>query len=528
MRDPYYSDDLVTVYHAKCAELMAELPADSIDAIVTDPPYGLEFMGKEWDRFASKSAPSTAGRTGSDKAANAAGFAQASIGAKLPSYGGQRPTTSRCLACGKRDQFRNPHACGADARWIKEPIDPHSAPPAMVAFQQWCEEWAAEAYRVLKPGGHLLAFGGARTWHRLTVAVENVGFEIRDNIAWLYASGFPKSMDVATAIDTANDTPGTFGEPKTEAHAGWIERGKMRGDDGHAGWQSPWMDDPEAVDRNARRYIPGSPEAEAWQGWGTALKPAFEPVVVARKPLAGTVAATVLEHGTGALNIDACRTPFTEGEALWSPSGTESPPSTVLDGGASGALNVSMSEPHGSGRWPTNLVLGHAEACDPAGFCVDGCPVAELNQQTGTLTSGGTPPRRPGDEGTDRTVYGDGWTGQDRPAGAGRSRGGGARFFPAFRFEAKAPTSERPKGDDGEGHATVKPLELMRWLVRLVTPPGGVVLDPFLGSGTTAEACLIEGVRCVGVELDPDHLPLIAARLSKPIQPTLGLDFGAA
>lgn len=173
-----------------------------------------------------------------------------------------------------------------------------------VAFDPafWADVWAA-----CKPGAHLVAFSGTRSYHRLACAIEDAGFEIRDQLAWVYGSGFPKSHDVAKAIDKRLGAKGSFGAPKSEAHAGWIERGRMRGEDGHEGYQRPWMQDEAAVGNAARQYLPGSEEAAAWQGWGTALKPAWEPIVLARKALDGTVGGNVLSHGVGALNIDGCR-----------------------------------------------------------------------------------------------------------------------------------------------------------------------------------------------------------------------------
>ncbi|AGK87348.1 DNA methyltransferase [Mycobacterium phage PattyP] len=313
-----------------CRDILTELEDASVDAIVTDPPYGLEFMGKDWD------SPWKSGN----------GFRRAHNDAD----------TGRNNVFGRQSRCAPEYFAGA-------------------AFQEWSTQWASECLRVLKPGGHLLAFGGPRTWHRLAAAIEDAGFEVRDSIAWLYGSGFPKSLDVSKAIDKA-----------------------------------------AGAEREVRQ----------WQGWGTTLKPAFEPIVVARKPLVGTVAANVLEHGTGALNIDACRI------------GTA------------------------QGRWPTNVVLDDTQA-------------AELGEPQ--------------------------------------------RFFPVFKYQAKAPTKERPSyvNEDGAkvAHSTVKPLTLMRWLARLVCPPGGVILDPFAGSGTTVEACLLEGFDCIAIENEADYIPLIEHRISR-------------
>lgn len=455
---PYYEDETVTLHHGDCLDVLRSLPDNSVDSIVTDPPYGLEFMGREWD-----------GADGFRRSLNAA------------------------------DTGRN-NVFGRTSRTSPEYRALHT-------FQQWCEQWATECLRVLKPGGHLLSFGGSRTWHRLTCAVEDAGFEIRDSIAWLYGSGFPKSLDVSKAIDKAagaeREVIGTrLGLPGVSASGANQGNGVSRALEGREDRPSP------ALDVTA----PATDAAQQWQGWGTALKPAFEPIVVGRKPFPGTVAGNVQEHGTGALNVDACRTnnpgPHgTRGNRKF--DGFSNEPGTVYGTFQRG----SKSPENPAGRWPTNVVLDDTQA-------------TELDTQTeGTRAAKGSKGSTRG--GASGSVYGGG-------AGYGRKttgqaltgyddEGGASRFFPTFRYEAKAPTSERPR--DGEiAHPTVKPLDLMRWLVRLVTPPGGTVLEPFAGSGTTAEACVIEGFQCIAVEREADYLPLIVARLSKPIQ--AALDFG--
>jgi site-specific DNA-methyltransferase (adenine-specific) len=297
-------------------------------------------------------------------------------------------------------------------------------------FQSWCETWAVEALRVLKPGGHMLAFGGTRTYHRLTCAIEDAGFEIRDCLSWLYGSGFPKSLDVSKAIDKA---------------AG-AER-EVVGPGRYAGRESATdlgvMND-DAWEGGAPRTLtaPATAEAAEWEGWGTALKPAWEPIVVARKPLAGTVAANVLQHGTG------------------------------------------------------NVVLDEEAA-------------ARLDGEVGELTSGANPTRRDSDK--FRTAYGDFEGQRECHAPRGTDTGGPSRFF----YTAKASSAER----DGATHPTVKPLALMRWCVRLVTPPGGVVLDPFAGSGTTLLAARDEGFRAVGIEREPEYAAMAAERYRRRFDP---------
>lgn len=341
---------------------------NSIDAIVTDPPYELGFMGKAWDG------------TG-------------------------------------------------------------------IAYS--VEFWT-ECYRVLKPGGHLLAFGGTRTYHRMVCAIEDAGFEIRDSLHWIYGSGFPKSHDISKAIDkvagATRPVVGTrLGLPGVSKDGANQANGYSRGIEGREDRPSA------ALDVTA----PVTDDAKAWQGWGTALKPAHEPIVLARKPFVGTVAANVLEHGTGALNVDGCRVETAEsweGRERPNPKGRE-----IL----SGAINGVASSSHPLGRWPANLLLD--------------------DEAAGML-----------DE---------------------------SRFFPVFKYQAKAPKRERPVvvTEDGRkvAHPTVKPLALMRWLVRLVTPPDGVVLDPFAGTGTTLEAAYLEGIKGVGIESDADSVLLIHKRMEK-------------
>lgn len=370
------------------------------------------------------------------------------------------------------------------------------------AYQRWCVAWARECWRVLKPGGHLIAFGAPRTYHRLAVAIEDAGFEIRDSLHWIYGSGFPKSHDVSKAIDKAK---GAQRERVGSQPDRWTGRGAVM----NFATDRPQTDIPVLGG-------PATEDAAIWSGWGTALKPAHEPIVLARKPLAGPVAATVLEFGTGALNVDACRIEADEDyrEKCASVVGLASNRNGATLGEWAGVREDSA---HPAGRWPTNIILGHGENCVDGGACEPGCPVAEMDAQSGVRTSGSNCVRRKagsfmehgglGKAGDVQTTYGD--------------SGGASRYFPTFRYEAKAPKSERPRLADGTVHTTVKPLALMRWLVRLVTPPNGTVLDPFAGSGTTLEAAVTEGFHAIGVELLPEHADLCVQRLSKPITPVL-------
>lgn len=456
----YYEDDTVTLYAGDCIEVMRALPDSSVDAVVTDPPYGLEFMGKEWDR------PWAVSPT------QGVGFAGREDNLTLPSFGDNR--NANCRGCGGRQRGKKRCTC-TTPDWDRKPGND------MAEFQAWCLTWTTELYRVLKPGGHMLAFGGTRTWHRLACAIEDAGFEVRDSIAWMYGSGFPKSLDVSKAIDKA------AGE--TREVVGTLTCKDMRG--GNYSGPQPGME---------HNYTaPATPDAIRWQGWGTALKPAFEPIVVARRPLIGTVAANVLAHGTGALNIDGCRIGTTEtlgrAKAGWGNAAVGAD-----DYGNFNSIGVTVE----GGRWPANVILDESQARE-----LDLMSGLTEARQSGWSKSGSK-------AGSNDSMSGDNYA-RDAKLDSFTDPGGGAsRFF----YTAKANTHERPR-IDGSAHPTVKPLTLMRYLVRLITPPGGIVLEPFAGSGTTLEACIVEGFKCIGIERDPTYLDLIVQRVSKPIQVTL-------
>jgi DNA modification methylase len=391
---------------ADCLDVLRTLPDASVDAVVTDPPYGLAFMGKRWDY-------------------------------DVPSM----------------------------------------------------EIWA-ECLRVLKPGGHLLAFAGTRTQHRMAVRIEDAGFEIRDMIAWVYGSGFPKSMDVSKAIDKAagaenerqflcvnpaarpgNSGSGVIGETATTSN----------------GWRKPTRPDKTA---------PATPEAQQWTGWGTALKPALEPITVARKPLEGTVAANVLAHGTGGINVDGCRVDAS-GVDLARVNNTSL---GSASGGIYGKAGAFVSKGSPLGRWPANLIHDGSDE------------VVGLFPQTGISRGGNSQQINAGtgrynwNTGTDKAVP----DGVD--PGYGDS-GSAARFF----YCAKA--SKRERGE-GNNHPTVKPIALMRYLCRLVTPPSGIVLDPFMGSGSTGIAAMQEGFSFVGIEREPDYVTIAERRIAAASVPS--------
>ena len=461
----YYEDDAVTVHHGDCIEVMRGLPSGSVDSVVTDPPYGIRFMGQAWD------GADIARRTQRGRDSGA----QAPAGARGP-HGGYR---SASVEAGR-------YSRSLQDAW---------------AFQEWCGEWASEALRLLKPGGVLLAFGGSRTWHRLACAVEDAGFEVRDSIAWLYGSGFPKSVDVARAIDARLGDLGArpiHGE-KTVPDATLVRSAFAGGTYSDRAGATP------------HRTVPVSSAASAasaaWEGWGTALKPAFEPCVVARRPLDGTVADNVLAHGVGAIHVDVCRIHSAGSEGRdYKVRRLKSGSELARTGGPwhseeGGETYVGRTK---DGRWPTNVVLD-----DQAARALDAEAPESVSRQGKPRAAARS---------------GEGW-GMRSTGAEYDDRGGPSRFFPTFRYEAKASADERPSVD-GVSHPTVKPLALMRWLVRLVTPYGGVVLDPFAGSGTTLEAAVAEGMRAIGVEREESYLPLIATRLGRPVTPVLDLGIG--
>ena len=428
-----------------CLELVAEMPDNSVDSIVTDPPYELGFMGKAWDN---------------------SGIAY--------------------------------------------------------SVQLW-----TECLRVLKPGGHLLAFGGSRTYHRLACAVEDAGFEVRDQIMWLYGSGFPKSLDVSKAIEGKITTGSSNKKDFKNLTGEQVERGNWgiaKAQQTHG--QRDTNYDETAGDTRLGKLEPTTPEAQQWQGWGTALKPAHEPIVVARKPLTGTVASNVLEWGTGALNIDGTRVGYANGEVNFDRVQRQQHSEGAVEGafGASALIGKEISTYKAEGRWPSNVIHDGSEEV-LAGF---------------PTSKSGTAVKRNGVTSNGVTGWGKALVGT--PDVGYSDAGSAARFF----YCAKASKSERNAGLEGlptktageatdrqDGtagltppragagrtggtqnfHPTVKPLALMRYLIKLVTPPGGTVLDPFLGSGSTAVAAILEGFDWVGCEMTEDYWPIIEARV---------------
>jgi len=413
--------------------VLKRLPDNSVDSVVTDPPYELGFMGKKWDSSG-------------------------------------------------------------------------------IAYN--VSVWE-ECLRVLKPGGHILAFGGSRTFHRMAVAIEDAGFEIRDSIAWMYGSGFPKSLDVSKAIDKAAGA-----ERQKVPATGGLANNKNLNDDGWAkiGQLNPMMDAAQPV----------TPEAQEWRGWGTALKPAFEPIVVGRKPFGKgvTVAANVLVWGVGGLNIDASRIAGT-----W-----KTVPPSAKGGKSGGIMGKAVpgkgGEAHAQGRWPANVILDEYSAGlldEQSGHTVSAAPL--LGAGYGEYKDTGK-----------NEVFGGGLSSATPNQPPYNDSGGASRFF----YCAKASKRDRNEGLEGleekgkvyngqsaeaagkaEGsvedkfstkpshnfHPTVKPTSLMRYLIKLVTPAGGTVLDPFTGSGSTGKAALLDGYKFIGAELTEEYLPIIEGRL---------------
>lgn len=437
------TDYLNKVICGDCLDVLAEIPNASIDSIVTDPPYGLAFMGKRWDYDV--------------------------------------PTV---------------------ALW-------------------------AEVLRVLKPGGHLLSFSGTRTYHRMAVNIEGAGFEIRDMIAWVYGSGFPKSLDVSKAIDKMAGVEFTA-KPATGC-----------------GFMKPDSNDWHVTKNQLTKTGESTDEAKRWQGWGTALKPALEPVCVARKPLAGTVSATVQAYGTGALNIDGCRvqmaSPTDAEEYRYNcEGGYKRQKNWHLNDINRGTLAGGWKKPEGdppvvSGRWPANLIHDGSEE------------VMGLFPET---TNGEIKPYTERPQNPSSFSF----TGREKPAFNYNDPGSVARFF----YCAKASKEDRDEGCEGmeerrsiggmkatglcrkcgrqkvntsgececaepdfgpidrrrtNHHPTVKPTALMRYLCRLVTPPGGIVLDPFFGSGSTGKAAKLEYFNFIGIEREAEYCEIARKRI---------------
>lgn len=352
-----------------------------------------------------------------------------------------------------------------------------------------------ECMRVLKPGGHMAVFAGARTQDLMGLSIRLAGFEIRDGLSWITGTGFPKGQDIGKQIDKMK---GAKREVVGSGSAG-------AGFNPVKGFGSGVTTVGDKVSSQTWDVTaPATSEAQRWDGWNTQLKPAQEPIILARKPLDGTVANNVLAHGVGGLNIDACRV------------GTDGGTVAVNFGETRGAM-------YGGGKGkPTNEIDKIGKGRFPANVLLDEHAATEMDRQSGITRSsvGVNPPL-----GRSGGIMGKSAPRADAGKPMGYSDSGGAsRFFPVFKYQAKAPKRERPVIEREDGtkiqHNTVKPLALMEWLVSLIVPPGGVVLDPFAGSGTTLQAATNKGFHPIGIEADTDYIQLIHQRMEGGEQST--------
>ncbi len=435
------AEGAVMLHCGDCLEVLATLDPNSLDACVTDPPYHLTSIVK---RFATTSE--------SDNTITSERVRNRSDG------------YARLVAGG----FMGKTWDGGD-----------------IAFKP--EVWA-QVYRALKPGAYLVAFGGTRTYHRMACAIEDAGFDIRDTIMWLYGSGFPKSHDVSKGIDRAAGVEREkvrYSNPRNPKATG-------SGRDGMVGATRPWIE--KAMEHGYHELasdIPATDAARQWEGWGTALKPACEPIVLARKPLSeSTVAANVLKWGTGALNIDACRIHADDAQGGDYVVTRLKPGATLNKTGGNWRPEEGGVEYRGEmkpGRWPANVIHDGSE--EVVGAFPESEPSSDHARHNEDFKSVA--------KGTEAANITNGVT---------DTGGSAARYF----YSAKADSNDRL----GSKHPTVKPLDLMQYLVRLVTPPKGLALDPFAGTGTTGEAAWREGMRAVLIEREEQYQSDIRRRMS--------------
>lgn len=535
--EPFYSRGRVALFQGDNLAWLRSLPDESVDSLVCDPPAGIGFMGKTWDK------PGTLGVSG---------------GAAMPATTSTRNPS--CRNCGGRKRAGEAtKACSCE-----EPDwnDHEHRLRDRQAFVAWLTEVMREALRVLKPGAHGVVWALPRTSHWTATALEDAGFEVREILSHVFGTGFPKSLNVSRAID---DTLGAEREVVGPPTPGGTGQGNTYGN----------------VSR-APATAPATAPAIEWQGFGTATKPATEHWILVRKPLSErNVALNVLKHGCGALNIDGCRvvsgeTPTADRRASARKSGNtpthngEPAASAEAEGKIHNRARpeVFVAERPGEqiGRWPPNLLLSHSADCVCTGTevvasnghfparrgvgglsttghagqeglaerhtdgeevavweCAPGCPVAELDRQSGTLTSGtmkaGQPRQGIGYRGGLGNTVHNAFRG---------STGGASRFFPTFRYVAKPAAKEKTaRGRVKNIHPTSKGVDLMRWLTRLVTPPGGTVIDCFMGSGSTGVACVEEGFGFLGCDQEEEYCDISRGRIeaaqNTPKQTTLDL-----
>jgi len=388
------------IYHGDCLDILKTKPECSIDAIVTDPPYGLNFMGKEWD-----------------------------------------------------------HGIPGKKFW-------------------------KEALRIAKPGAFLLAFGGTRTYHRLACAIEDAGWEIRDCIMWIYSTGFPKSLDIGKAIDKK------LGNKREDSNYYVAPDGKFRDFKNHK-LNAEIRNKETKYGYKTSGYIPKTKGNSKYEGMGTSLKPSYEPIILARKPVIGTIVDNILKYGTGGINIDKCRVEYEEGGTI----ATNPSLRTHIKGGNGGKILSTEKEsrvgiPNNIGRFPANLIHDGSEEV------LELFPNAESGKSNGNAEIGEQGDNIPFRRGTITPRF---------------DSGSAARFF----YCAKTSQKDREKGNE---HVTVKPTDLMRYLVKLVTPPDGKVLDMFMGSGSTGKAAILEGFKFIGIEKEEQSFLTAQKRLEKAVE----------
>lgn len=482
---PTYATENLTLYQGDCLDVLDDLEPNSIDTIICDPPYALAFMGRKWDSFAEGT--------------------------------GQN------------------------------------------SFYSFCSEWAAKCLRVAKPGAYILSFGGSRTFHRLMCAIEDAGWKLCDTLMYCYGSGFPKGINISKAIDKRLGE-----ESKVVGSKAGLPGYSLAPNLDTGGLGRSWRGND--ADMECAITEPATDTAKLWDGWNSTLKPAWEPIILAMKPLDGTFAENAIHHGVAGLHIDACRIEY-RGESDKA-SATPQGKCTSKEVSAIGAEpdagrdleRVGFTRPELKGRWPTNILLEHHAECvqdgtrkvkgtkphevyskveeyegwgninqkkgevvnrfeDADGYetiekweCHPECPVRLLDEQSGILKSGSNCVLRKSSKGYTPNALGK----ESRPEGAVMisygDMGGASRFF----YTSKASPSERNAGlTSGKNtHPTVKPLGLMEYLCKLTsTPSGGVVLDTFMGSGTTGWACINTNRKFIGVERDEKYYQMAQERL---------------
>jgi len=470
------------IHCGDCIEHMKQMPENCVDAIITDPPYGLEFMGKDWDKF--KEGKNIAGGT---------------TGKNTP-FGRSKPLNSVY-------QYTNEQK---------------------YQMQNFFLEFGKEAIRVLKHGGFLLMFGGTRTYHRLVCGIENAGFEIRDTIMWLYGSGFPKSLDIGKDFDRQEcrkQLTNKLGRKPTKEEFKKVWKNFRKGiiKKGMATRPNVFEFTDRPIKSEYEDGLPVSENAKEWEGWGTALKPACEPICVARKPLSEkNVALNVLKWGTGGININECR--IEHNEEVKETNRKERQSETWKEGSGFKNENNNLASANPQGRFPANIILDEESG-------------RILDEQSGVTSSkGGQSYSKTsmiyGEYSNDRTIKGCGFG----------DKGGASRFFYCAKaskgernlgceeFESKL-RSENNKimgnpegfktgsGNERNGlnknnHPTVKPIALMEYLIKLVTRENAIVLDTFIGSGTTAIACIKLNRKFIGIEKEEEYVKIAKARIN--------------